>query len=89
MPGKTISITIPDQLEENLQKEADKLGVSRSRYIGNILLDWQKDLAQLANDCVNNQMGFCINYDMKCEAPQSEAESCAGYGTLSNNKTNG
>jgi len=34
-------------------------------------------------------MGFCINYDMKCEAPQSEAESCAGYGTLSNNKTNG
>ncbi len=40
----TISITIPEQLECQLKKRATKLGVSRSRFIGNILLDWQSNL---------------------------------------------
>lgn len=37
----TISITIPNQLEEELQKEADLKGISRSRHIGSVLLDRQ------------------------------------------------
>jgi len=38
--GKTISITIPNQLEKKIQMSADKAGISRSRYIGNLLLQW-------------------------------------------------
>ena len=41
--SKTISITIPDQLEEELQKEADVKGISRSRHIGSVLLDRQAE----------------------------------------------
>ena len=39
--SKTISITIPDKLEKMLQTRANQLGISRSRFITNILLDWQ------------------------------------------------
>jgi len=47
--SKTISITIPDNLERELQDHADKIGVSRSRYIGNILLGWsEKNVAKVA-----------------------------------------
>jgi len=40
-PGITFSITTPKQLEEYLSEEAKKVGVSRSRFIVNRLLDWQ------------------------------------------------
>ena len=39
----TLSITIPNQLEKELQKESDVLGISRSRHIGSILLDRQAE----------------------------------------------
>lgn len=42
MQSKTISITIPDQLEQRLQSAANSLGISRSRFICNLLFDWQK-----------------------------------------------
>lgn len=41
--GKTISITLPAQLEGMLQEEANKQGISRSRFICNILLRWKED----------------------------------------------
>lgn len=40
--GKTISITIPQPLEEELRNEAKKQGMSRSRFIGNILMSWSR-----------------------------------------------
>ena len=79
MNSKTISITIPEQLESDLQKEADEQGVSRSRFIGNILLKWQSKKLKPINQCLNNKDGFCIEYDIACSAPQAEAESCAQY----------
>ncbi len=41
--GKTISITIPEKLEILLKEESVELGVSRSRYICNILLNWKEE----------------------------------------------
>jgi len=41
--GKTISITIPVPLEIDLAEAAKDIGMSRSRFIGNILLQWQAD----------------------------------------------
>lgn len=40
--SKTISITIPEQLESFLSEKAKIIGISRSRLIGNILLEWQE-----------------------------------------------
>ena len=42
--GKTISITIPNPLEKELKEEAEKQGVSRSRFIGNILMGWSDEM---------------------------------------------
>lgn len=41
--GKTISITIPNPLEKELKEESIKQGVSRSRFIGNILMNWSQE----------------------------------------------
>lgn len=81
MSSKTISITIPAQLEKLLQEEADKRGISRSRYIGNLLLAWQSDFEKPLNDCAFQNAGWCNNQenDMACKAPQHEAETCALY----------
>lgn len=40
--GKTISITVPRPLEEELKEESKKQGVSRSRFICNILMAWNE-----------------------------------------------
>jgi metal-responsive CopG/Arc/MetJ family transcriptional regulator len=40
--GKTISITIPKPLEEELKEASTKQGVSRSRFICNILMAWSE-----------------------------------------------
>ena len=84
MISKTISITIPEKLENDLQTEADEIGVSRSRYIGNILLDWQEKRNKPANDCENNDSGFCNEFSMSCKAPQKEAETCLKYSKADN-----
>lgn len=39
MKGKTISITIPDTLFNDYNKQSKKLGTSRSKIICNILLN--------------------------------------------------
>ncbi len=41
--GKTLSITLPEQLVDYLDRGADGMGVSRSRYISTILLNWQEE----------------------------------------------
>ncbi|MDP8268189.1 MAG: hypothetical protein P9L97_05620 [Candidatus Tenebribacter davisii] len=79
MVSKTISITIPEQLVNLLQKEADEIGVSRSRFIGNILLDWQSKKDAPSNDCENQDRGFCDEFSITCTAPQKEAETCPEY----------
>lgn len=79
--SRTISITIPDKLEEELQKKANNVGISRSRFIGNILLDWQRDNSTIkpVNKCLNLSNGWCRVYQFGCEAPQHEAETCPDY----------
>jgi len=79
MMSKTISITIPDQLEEALQEEAHLLGLSRSRFICNILLNWQIKNNLPVNDCSNLDIEWCKEFNMTCKAPQSEAETCTDY----------
>lgn len=81
MTSKTISITIPEKLEEDLQKQADKIGISRSRFIGNLLLEWQKNQFKSTNDCKNQSNNWCNHFDFACTAPQSEAETCSEYTT--------
>ena len=41
--GKTISITLPLPLVNELQRVADIKGISRSRLASNILLHWQEE----------------------------------------------
>lgn len=79
MTSKTISVTLPEQLEEELQKEADRLQLSRSRFICNILLEWQKKNREPINDCGNQEEGFCNEYNIPCKAPTSEAKTCPDY----------
>lgn len=87
MISKTISITIPEKLVNDLQKEANEVGISRSRFIGNILLSWQKNINVLINDCINQDNGYCNEFHMSCTAPQKEAETCVAY-TSSKKLTN-
>lgn len=77
--SKTISITIPDQLEGVLQKEADTIGISRSRHIGNILLDRQSKSDPI-NDCGHLSVNStCSKHGHHCAADQANAETCEGY----------
>lgn len=76
--SKTISITIPDQLETELQDSATKIGISRSRFICNLLLDWQK--LNTLNDCIRRRAdGTCMEYQAICRLSQAEAVECDGY----------
>lgn len=82
MSGKTISITIPKQLEHYLSEASISTGISRSRYIGNILLAWQQDKKKemKENKCVRkDHASMCSAYGHKCTAIQSEAETCLEY----------
>lgn len=93
--GKTLSITIPELLEKDLQACADKAGISRSRFIGNILLKWREDreirkeslsasmdlsAIEEGNICPNRDSdGFCNVFEIVCNAPESEIKTCTGY----------
>jgi metal-responsive CopG/Arc/MetJ family transcriptional regulator len=77
--SKTISITIPEQLELDLSEQAKKVGLSRSRFIGNILLKWQEETKKPLNDCFNQRDGYCAEFGISCTAPQHEAETCSDY----------
>ena len=82
MKSVTISITIPEQLEEFLQKGADDSGISRSRKIGNILLAYQKEECKSVknNDCANlGQDNYCAEFGIHCGATAEAATSCSGY----------
>lgn len=57
--GKTISITIPQPLEKELQEEAKIQGVSRSRFICNILMAWsenKKNPKNITHDMLDSRM---------------------------------
>lgn len=78
----TISITIPEQLEDYYQKLADNEGISRSRKIGNVLLACQKrDLyPPKSNDCArSDHQNYCATCKISCYAPQVEANTCMEY----------
>jgi metal-responsive CopG/Arc/MetJ family transcriptional regulator len=90
MSGKSISITIPIPLVEDLQEEANKIGISRSRFISNLLLKWQEKkntpnqeqtvFDTKPNTCSNREDdGFCVSFEHICNANQKEAETCVGY----------
>ena len=84
--SRTISITIPDRLEQLLKAKADEIGISRSRYIGNILLSWQAEHTNNSNNCKNLQDGLCSVHGFLCSAPQEEAITCANYAQPSKEK---
>ncbi|MCP4373934.1 MAG: hypothetical protein GY797_38395 [Deltaproteobacteria bacterium] len=94
--GITISVTIPKPLETALKQKAVEAGMSRSRYICNLLLKWEEKMKQpprikrtsasmeqsvspAPNDCTNRDDGFCNVFDLVCNAPQTEANTCVGY----------
>lgn len=93
--SQTISVTIPVILKDDLQKAADKIGISRSRFICNLLLQWQEiknnppivttleqtNFEPKVNECPNRDDGdgTCSVFDHVCNAPQSEARTCVGY----------
>jgi hypothetical protein len=90
--GKTISVTIPTPLVEDLQKSADIVGISRSRFISNLLLKWQEknktggeETEEIVydtppNNCPNREGdGFCTAFDLICNAKQTDAETCSGF----------
>ena len=90
--GKSISITLPKPLVDDIEKGARKVGISRSRFISNLLLKWQEGNKKLniqdqistknrpPNKCENREnTGFCSLYDQRCEILQKEARSCVGY----------
>jgi metal-responsive CopG/Arc/MetJ family transcriptional regulator len=52
--GKTISITVPRPLEEELKKASLEQGVSRSRFICNILTNWSEAKKQKAEQNISN-----------------------------------
>ena len=79
MSSKTISITIPEKLEHDLQKAANRIGISRSRFIGNLLLEWQENQYKSINDCLHQNNNWCKHFDWACNAPQTEAETCSEY----------
>ena len=79
MKSITISVTMPEKLENDLQKEADRIGISRSRFICNLLLEWQKEKGKAFNDCIHQNNGWCNEFDFECTAPQFEVETCAVY----------
>ena len=88
--SKTISVTIPDQLENDLQCKANSVGISRSHFIRNILLKWQEKQMNFAppgdcdpnppNDCKNRKKdGACTRFEIECNVDQTEADTCSGY----------
>ncbi|GAG59999.1 unnamed protein product [marine sediment metagenome] len=82
MSGITISITIPRQLEQHLSSSASSLGISRSRCIGNILLQHQqKDKKEKKiNTCLRKDHdSFCSVYGHTCVAIQTDAEDCPDF----------
>lgn len=75
----TVSVTLPDRLERDLQREADVIGISRSRYISNLLLDWQARTNKLTNKCDHQENRFCDFFQRDCILNQAEALDCVGY----------
>ena len=80
--SKTISIVIPDSLEDALQKAANDLEIPRSRYIANLLLQWQEQrhIIHVYKQCDHLQNGkFCSFFKTQCSYLLREQPSCTGY----------
>lgn len=81
--SKTISIVIPDLLEADLQKAADDLGIPRSRYITNLLLNWKEKRYTLklhnpSCEHLTNEV-YCSFFKTQCTYLLSKQDSCSGY----------
>ncbi len=79
--SKVISVTIPGPCVDDLQKAADKVGISRSRFISNVLLKWQTEQSltkYVGSDyCIfREEEGTCKHEGSICDAPLSEAVTC-------------
>ena len=80
--GITVSITIPEPLEIKLGECAKEKGVSRSRFIGEILSKWEEEQINLGNTCLHQDGDYCRNFNMICKAPAHEAMTCSGYSEI-------
>ncbi len=77
--GITFSITIPEPLEIKLGVCAKEKGVSRSRFICDILSKWEEELIDSNNGCLHQDNEYCRNFNIICKAPRHEALTCSGY----------
>jgi metal-responsive CopG/Arc/MetJ family transcriptional regulator len=61
----SITITLPEKVEEKIRWISEDLGISRSRYIGNLLLNWYEEQNQfeLQNELKNST--YRQNFDGK------------------------
>jgi hypothetical protein len=75
----TVSVTLPDRLEKDLQNAADVIGISRSRYIANLLLEWQAKTNKSTNKCEHQNNRWCDFFQLSCILNQEEALNCKGY----------
>ncbi|RLD78260.1 MAG: hypothetical protein DRJ07_13445, partial [Bacteroidetes bacterium] len=81
--GKTVSIVIPDTLKNELQRAADKLSIPRSRYIANLLLNWQEQRSNattIPELCEHLHSGNkCDFFKTLCTYPLTKQDTCTGY----------
>lgn len=78
--GITISITVPEPLENKLRLCAKEKCVSRSRFIGEILSKWDENKQIIiGNSCIHRDNEYCRFFNIVCKAPEQEALTCDGY----------
>lgn len=77
--GITFSITVPEPLERKLRLCAKEKGMSRSRFIGDILSKWDEKQGYIGNTCIHQDADYCRLFNMTCTAPEQEALTCEGY----------
>jgi len=76
--GITVSITIPEKLEKLLSEKADSLDISRSRFVSNLLLEWQQNNTTEIS-CANKIDGCCIVSSFGSHVSDDEAKKCVEY----------
>lgn len=77
--GTTFSITVPEPLKNKLSFCAKKKGISRSRFVCEILSKWEEEQVDFGNGCLHQDNEYCRNFSIVCKAPRHEALTCAGY----------
>lgn len=75
----TISVTLLDSLEKKLRLCAKEKGISRSRFISDILSKWDE---KSGNTCIHQDGDYCRVFNITCKAPESEAKTCEKYSPI-------